>query len=184
MEFQGFGYRTSSRFADCVKIQVDGQKVTVSGPRVGPSIYRLWIIAQVILLWSTIPVLLLGLILWDWRYLVAIPGLLLLHYLVSALGAAVFWSLANSAACTSGKFPTVSFNVNEVKRVKIGAGWSRNGLWFVIPQFIPMVNTGAKDLTVSFEAPDGDSPKDVTYAIHLPSTEEAKDLTKLLNAGG
>jgi len=183
MNFQGFGYRTSSRFADCVKIQVEGQKITVSGPRVGHSTYRLWIIAQVILLWSTIPVLLLGLILWDWRYLVAIPGLLLLHYLVSALGAAVFWSMANMTACASGKFPTISFNVDEVKRVKIGAGWERNGLWFVIPQFIPLVNKGGEGLTVSFEAPDGDSPKDVTYAIQFPKTEDAKALAKLLGIG-
>ncbi len=181
MDFQGFGYRTSSRFADCVKVQVEGQKVTVSGPRVGPSIYRLWIIAQVILLWSTIPALLLGLILWDWRFLVAIPGLLLLHYLVSALGAAVFWSIANMAACASGKYPTVSFDVNEVKRVKIGAGWSRNGLWFVIPQFIPLVNKGGEGLTLSFEAPDGDSSKDVTYAIQFPKPEDTKALAELLD---
>jgi len=184
MNFQGFGYRTNSRFADCVKIQVDGQKVTVSGPRVGPSIYRLWIITQVILLWSTIPVLHLGLKLWDWRYLVAILGLLLLHYLVGFLGAGILWSFTNANECTSPKFPTVSFDVNEVKRVKIGAGWARDGLWFVIPQFIPLVNKWAEGFTVSFEAPEGDSPRDVTYAIHLPSTEEAKDLAKLLNAGG
>jgi len=91
--------------------------------------------------------------------------------------------MANMTACASGKFPTISFNVDEVKRVKIGAGWERNGLWFVIPQFIPLVNKGGEGLTVSFEVPEGDSPRDVTYAIHLPSREEAKALAKLLNAG-
>ncbi|GAI69464.1 unnamed protein product [marine sediment metagenome] len=183
MNFQGFGYRTNSRFADCVKVRVEDQKVTVSGPRVSSFIYRLWIIAQVVLLWSTIPMLLLGLLLWDWRYLVSIPGLYLLHYLVSALGAAILWSLANAGTCTSGKFPTVSFDVNEVKRVKIGAGWARNGLWFVIPEFIPLVNKVSEGVTVSFEAPDGDSPKDVTYAIQFSKTEDAKALAELLNTG-
>jgi hypothetical protein len=182
MDFQGFGYRTNSRFADCVKVQVESQKVTVTGPRIGASIYNFWIIVQIIQLWSTIPLLLLGLILWDWRYLIAIPGLLILHWLFSVLGASIFWSMANMTACTSGKYPTVSFDVNDVKRVKIGVGWARNGLWFVIPQFIPLVNTGAKDLTVSFEAPDGDLPKDVTYAIQFPKPEDAKALAELLSA--
>ena len=87
------------------------------------------------------------------------------------------------AACASGKFPTVSFNVNKVKRVKIGAGWARNGLQFVISYFIPLVNKGAKELTVSFEAPSGDSPEDVTYAIQFPKTEDAQALAKLLDTG-
>jgi len=183
MNFQGFGYRTNSRFADCVKVQVENQKVTITGPRVSSFVYRFWIIVQIILLWSTIPLLLLGLVLWDWRYLIAIPGLLIIHWLFGVLGAAVFWSLVNSAVCASGKFPTTSFNVDEVKQVKIGAGWARNGLWFVIPYFIPLVNKGAEGLTISFEAPSGDSPKDVTYAIQLSKTEDAKALAKLLGTG-
>lgn len=183
MNFQGFGYRTNSRFADCVKVQVDDQKVTVSGPRVGTSTYRLWIIVQVISLWSTIPMLFLGLMLWDWRYLVAIPGLLVLHWLFGVLGAAVFWSMANMTACVSGKYPTVSFNINEVKLVKNGAGWARNGLQFVIPYFIPLVNKGAEGFTISFEAPEGDSSRDVTYAIQFHKTEDAKELAKLISAG-
>ena len=100
----------------------------MAGPRVSIFSYRLWIIVQIILLWSTIPILLLGLIFWDWRYLAVVPGLLILHWFLGVLGAAIIWSLANMAACASGKFPTVSFNVNKVKRVKIGAGWARNGL--------------------------------------------------------
>ncbi|MFC1866093.1 hypothetical protein ACFLYB_05220 [Chloroflexota bacterium] len=31
MKFQGFGYRTNSRFADCVKVQVDHQDVEITG---------------------------------------------------------------------------------------------------------------------------------------------------------
>jgi len=181
MELQGFGYRTNSRFADCVKVKVEDQKVTITGPRVSVGVYNFWIIVQIILLWSTIPMLLLVLILWDWRYLVAIPGLLVLHWLFGVLGAAVFWSLANSVACTSGKYPTVSFNINEVKRVKNGAGWARNGLQFVIPYFIPLVNKGAEGFTISFEAPEGDSPRDVTYAIQFHKTEDANTLAGLLS---
>ena len=179
--FHGFGYRTSSRFADYIKIQVEDQKITISGPRVGPFVYRVWIAAQFILLWSIIPVLVAGIILWDWRYFVAIPGLYLLHYLVSILGAIILWSAANAFACMSPKFPTVSFDVNEVKRVKIGAGWARDGLRFVIPEFIPLLNIMAKGFAVSFEAPDGDLPRDVTYAVHMPSTNEAKELANLLD---
>jgi hypothetical protein len=181
MNFQGFGYRTNSRFADCVKVQVEDQKITVTGPRVSAFTYNFWITVQIVLLWSTIPMLLLGLILWDWRYLVSIPGLLIIHWLFGVLGAAVFWSMANMTACVSGKFPTVSFDASDVKRVKNGAGWARNGLQFVIPYFIPLVNKGAEGFTVSFEAPEGDSPRDVTYAIQFHKTEDAEALVKLLD---
>ncbi|MFC1866183.1 hypothetical protein ACFLYB_05685 [Chloroflexota bacterium] len=114
---------------------------------------------------------------------VVIPGLLILHWLFGVLGAVVFWSMANMTACASGKFPTIYFNVDEVKRVKIDAGWTRNGLWFVIPYFIPLVNKGAEGLTVSFEAPSGDSHDDVTCAIQFPKTEDAQALAKLLDTG-
>ncbi len=180
-DFQGFGYRTNSRFADCVKVQVENQKVTVTGPRVGASIYNFWIVVQIILLWSTIPLLLLGLILWDSRYLIAIPVLLILHWLFGLLGASICWSMANMTACISGKYPTVSFNIHDVKRVKKGAGWARNGLQFVIPYFIPLVNKGAEGFTISFEAPDGYSARDVTYAIQFHKTEDAQALAKLLS---
>ena len=114
---------------------------------------------------------------------VVILGLLIFQWLFGVLSAAIIWSLANMAAYASGKFPTVSFNVNKVKQVKISAGWARNGLWFVIPYFIPLVNKGAEGLTVSFEAPSGDSHDDVTYAIQFPKTEDAQALAKLIDTG-
>ena len=41
---------------------------------------------------------------------------------------------------------------------------------------------GSQGLTISFEAPDGDSSKDVTYAVQFPKSKDAKTLAELLGA--
>ena len=54
---EGYSYRTSSRFGSRVSVSIAGSKVTIIGPRVGVSTYRLWNIAQVILFWLIVPAL-------------------------------------------------------------------------------------------------------------------------------
>jgi hypothetical protein len=63
--FEAYSYRTSSRFGSRVEVSIDDGNVTVTGPRVGVLIHRVWIVAQVVLFWSTIPVLLAAALLWD-----------------------------------------------------------------------------------------------------------------------
>ena len=74
--FEVFGYRTSSRFASHLKVSVDSQTVSVTGPRVGVTIYRLWMVLQAVLLALTVPTLIVAIVLWDWRYLVTALALL------------------------------------------------------------------------------------------------------------
>jgi hypothetical protein len=178
--FQGFAYRTSSRFGDCVRLSLAGEMVTVTGPRIGAATYRLWIVTQAVLLALVLPALVIGLALWDWRFLVLAPALVIVHWAVGGLGAAVLWSAANGTACTTGRFPSVSFPLSAVKRVKIGRGWARKGLWLVIPYFVPLVNRMAEGHAVSFEAPGGGDSGDVVYCLHLPLQEEARALAAAL----
>ena len=77
--FEGYSYQTSSRFGSRVRVSLEGGMVSVTGPRIGVLLYRLWIVIQAILLWLTVPALLAALALWDWRYLVAAVGLLLVN---------------------------------------------------------------------------------------------------------
>jgi len=46
---EGYSYRTDSRFGSRVRVSVDSETVSITGPRVGVLIYRLWIAVQIVL---------------------------------------------------------------------------------------------------------------------------------------
>ena len=120
--FEGYSYRTSCRFGSRVKVSVDGETVSVTGPRVGVFTYRLWFSIQLVLLWLIPPVLLAGVPLWDWRYLVLASGTRRRPHPFGVIGVASFWELAIVSAVQSGSDQGVSFPLSAVKRVKIGHG--------------------------------------------------------------
>ncbi|MCP4541977.1 MAG: hypothetical protein GY832_33020 [Chloroflexi bacterium] len=179
--FEGYSYRTSSRFGGRAKIAVDGETVTVTGPRINVLVYRLWIATQTILLWAIVPALLSATILRDARYLVVVLVLGIAHWAVGTFGAVCFWELANVLAFSEGTMgETITFPMIAIKRVKIGGAWARNGLWFVIPHIIPMVNVLSQGGCVSFEAPDGKTGRDAVYALNMQTAKDAKILSRLL----
>ncbi len=179
--FEAYSYRTSSRFGSRVQVSIDDGVVTVTGPRVGRFTYRLWIVAQIILFWLIVPALLAAAVLWDWRYLALALALAVIHWAVGTFGAVSFWELANVNAFSEGsRGATVEFPLSAVKRVKIGRGWARNGLWLVIPLYIPGLNQMAEGYCVSFEAPDGETGRDGVYALHMQTKEIARSLEESL----
>ncbi len=179
--FEGYSYRTSSRFGGRSKISVDGAAVTITGPRIGAFLYRLWIAVQAIVLWAIVPALLAAMILRDTQYLVLALALVLVHWAVGTFGAVCFWELANVMAFSEGTMgETITFPLSAVKRVKIGGDWARNGLWFVIPQFIPLITMLSEGGCVSFEAPDGKTGRNAVYALNMQTAEDAKALSGLL----
>ena len=110
-----------------------------------------------------------------------ILALLFLHYAISGTGAIILWEGANVAAFTNNqKGDTETFKIADIKDIRIGKGWERKGLWFVIPYVIPMNNKISEGLCVSFEAPDSITGKDVVYAFLLHSKEETKNFINLL----
>ena len=180
MSFEGYSYRTSSRFGSRVKVSVDGRRVSVTGPRVGVLMYRLWIAIQVVLL-ALVVAALLAAVLWDWRYLVLGLALAVAHLAVGGFGAGCLWEGANLAAFAAGTMgQTTSFPVSAVKRVKIGHGWARNGLWLVILPYVAQINQLSEGRVVSFEAPDGDTGADAVYAFYMYTEEDAQTLVRLL----
>jgi hypothetical protein len=100
---------------------MDGGTVSVTGPRVGVLVYRLWLALQLVILALCIPAILAVLGLRDWRYLLLVPVLLILHWFVGVVGAAGLWELANMTAIGTGH-PTHTFPIGSVKRVRIGPG--------------------------------------------------------------
>jgi len=171
--FEGYAYRTSSRFGSWTRITVEGDTVSVTGPRVGVLAYRLWIVAQLLVLALVVPAMLVR----DWRYLLLVPGLLVAHWCVGVMGAAGLWEMANLAAIGAGH-PMHHFAVTSVKRVEIGPGWASNGLWLVILPYVDGINKMSEGHAVSFEAPAGDAPGDAVYAFHMHREEEAAELVR------
>jgi hypothetical protein len=182
--FGGYSYRTGSRFGSRVRVSVDDGMVAVTGPRIGALVYHLWIGAQVALFWSIPPALVAGAILWNWRYVATALVLAVVHWAVGTFGAVCLWELANVVAFMEGAVgQTAMFSVSTVKRVKIGRGWARNGLWLAIPLFVPGINRWAEESVVSFEAPDGETGRDTVYAFQMRTRQEASALAKLLESG-
>ncbi len=180
-KFEGYHYRTSARFGSRIDISIHKGSVSITGPRVGVGIYKTWISIQVVLLFLIIPAIILPIILGSPIYLLIILALLFIHYAISGTGAIILWEGANVAAFTNNKKgETETFQIADIKDVRIGKGWERKGLWFVIPYVIPIINKISAGLCVSFEAPDIVTGKDVAYAFLLHSKEEAKDLVALL----
>jgi hypothetical protein len=178
--FEVFGYRTSSRFASHLKVSVDSRTVWVTGPRVGVTIYRLWIALQAVLLVLTVPMLIAAVVLWDWRYLVTALVLVFFYWVISAVGAVALWEYQTFMAFDRGGYQTTSFPLSAVKRVKIGRGWARNGLWLILLPFIVSLNKASEGRVVSFEAPDDDTGKDAVYAFYMRIEDDPQDLARLL----
>ena len=162
-------------------VSVDATTVSLVGPRIAGTVYRVWTAVQVVVFWSIVPALLAALILWDWRLLVLAVVLGIAHWGIGGIGAAALWEMANLAAFVSGRAgERVSFPLSAVRDVRIGRGWARKGLWLVIPPFVAGVNKWAEGYCVSFEAPAGDEGREAVYALHMGTTENAQTLAGLL----
>ena len=71
--------------------------------------------------------------------------------------------------------------MSAVHDVRTGRGWARNGLRWVIPQFVPLVDRWAEGYCVSFEAPALDIAGEGVYALHMRDTDDARALAALLS---
>jgi len=179
MTFEAYSYRTSSRFGSRIRISVEGETVTVTGPRIEVFLYRFWIAITAVIFALSIFALLASLILLDWRYLVAVPLLLVLHLVFSGTGAGSFWEMKNLEAFDT-EYPATSFSVSTVKQIKIGRGWARKSLWLIILPYVSLINKVSEGRVVSFEAPDGQTGGDAVYAFYMHSDDEATVLAEAL----
>ena len=182
--FETYSYRVSARFGSRVQIVVRDDTVTVTGPRLSLTAYRLWIAVQAMILALVLLALLAALIFWDWHGLLAALLLLLMHLAASGFGAGCLWELANLTAFIEGaRGETVAFPVGTVKRIKVGSGWARKGMWLLILPYVAGINSLAEGFCVSFEAPDSETGREVVYALHMHTRADAQALAGLIERG-
>lgn len=176
-----YSYRTSSRFGSRVRITVEGQVVTITGPRLSLAVYRLWIAAQAVVLALVVPSLLLAVARLDWRLALLTLGLLGLHFAVGGVGAGCLWELQNVTDFVGGRRgQTVTFSLNTIQDVRVGEGWARRGMWLLLLPYYKGIDALGQGLTVSFLAPDGAGEGQRVYALQAPAPDEAQALAALL----
>lgn len=178
--FEGYSYRTSSRFGGRVTVSVKGDRVSVTGPRLAPALYRLWIAAQALLL-ALVPLALGAAVLrLDWRWGLATLVLLGVHCAAGGIGAGCLWELQNVTDFVNAtEGDTASFSTADVEQIKIGQGWARRGMWLLLLPYFKGIDMMAQGVTVSFVAPDGTTNGGV-YAIQLCTPEKAQALAEIL----
>jgi hypothetical protein len=111
--------------------------------------------------------------------------LLAAHGAEGGFGAGCLWELLNLIAFGEGTpGETATFLLNAVRRVKVGRGWARRGMWLLILLYAAGINSMSEGYSVSFEAPDGVTGRQVDYALHMHTPEDAQALATLLVEGG
>lgn len=176
-----YHYRLTGRFGFYVKVHVAGGELSISGARLSPGAYAFFIGGSVLLMLLSAVALLAAALWLDWRYLLVALGLFLGYYLFSLICAAGLYSLPDSGAMAEpGTLDKVTFPLASVRDVRVGPGWDRQGIGFVIFSFVKGVDSLAGAKTVSFLAPDPTMQRYVTYGMCAYTEQEAADLARKL----
>ncbi len=176
-----YHYRLTSRFGYYVKIHVTDSNVSVSGPRLSPGLYAFFIGVQVLLPFLTYVALLAAILYWNWRYLLPALGLYFAGAIFTLACAAGLWAWPDVAAIVApGTLDKVTVPLSSVRDVKVGPGWDRQGIGFVLGPMVGAVDKQAGNRTVSFLAPDPTTGRYVTYGVCAYTSEQAADLADRL----
>jgi hypothetical protein len=179
-----YHYRLASRFGYYVKIHVTDAEVSVSGPRLSPGLYAFFIGGQVLLTLLTYTALFATLVYWNWRYLLVAAGLFVGGFVFTLACAGGLWALPDVMAIAApGTLDKVTVPLASVRDVRVGPGWDRQGIKFVIGGMVKAVDAQAGDRTVSFLAPDPTTKRYVTYGVCAYTSEDAAVLAERLRGG-
>lgn len=177
--FDGYSYRVPGRMAGRVRMVVDGDRVSISGPRVPSVLYQLWIWFQALTLALVPAAIVAAAVKLDWRWLLAALGIFLISWTVSCIGAVAWPGLGELDYIEKGRFKAVEFPVTAVHDIKVGKGWSDGGIDVVLLPYKAGIDVMAGDKAISFFAPD-DEGRDVRYAIHMPADVDVAEVVSLL----
>jgi len=181
--FDVWSYRVQARYAGRARIVVahDGT-VSVAGPRVGATVYRVWIWLQSLTLALVPAALVWAAVRLDWRMLLVAIGLLLLSTGIMGIGAGIWPGAGEVKLVAEGSFEATEFPASAVADLGIGT-WATDGMEVALFHYKPMIDQLAKETAVTFTGPDG-SGHQVRYALQCFSKEDAQALQALLREKG
>lgn len=178
--FDAWSYRVQARFAGRVRAVVDGDTLTVAGPRVPFGLYAFWMWLHGLLMAAAPVVLVWGLVRLDWRG--ALAGVLVacLSFAISSLGAGLWPGFGETVLAGTGRFNAVEVPLSSVRDVELGT-WARDGMEIVLLPYKKPID-GLAGNAVTFRAPDGEGHL-VTYALQMFSPQEAAAFSTVLKEG-
>jgi hypothetical protein len=172
---EAYSFHTSSRFGGRVRVSAEDGLVSVTGPRMGVTVFRVWLTIQGGLLIITFSSFVAGLVLVDPWYLLLAAGSFALH-VWGCMGGTAVWGLMDLMG-----HETATFRVDEVNGYRKGAGWSRGAPRFLIPFYVLFIDKISPGPIVSFEAPDGKARGNVIYALMLWYEEDTVLIETMLD---
>ena len=178
--FDAFSYRVPGRLAGRSRLVVDGDTVSLAGPRVPYGIYAIWIWLQGLLLALVPAALVAAAVRLDWRWIVMTLAVFALGQVVSAVGAGIWPGLGETEYIERGRFRAVEFALAQVHDVRVGSGWADGGIDVVVMPVVNSIDKLAEGRAVSFFAPD-EVGRDVRYAFHFASDADASEFASLLS---
>jgi len=181
--FDVWSYRVQARYAGRARIVIasDGT-VSVAGPRVGATAYRIWIWLQTLTLAFVPAALVAAAVRLDWRWLLLGIGLLLLSTGVMGIGAGIWPGAGEVKLVAEQAFEATEFPATSINDLGIGT-WATDGMEVALFHYKPMIDQLAKDVAVTFTAPDGSGHR-VRYALQCFGKEDAQALEALLREKG
>jgi hypothetical protein len=171
---EAYSYHSNSRFGSRVKIQVENDIISVTGPRMSVSIFRVWLAIQGLLLTFSIIFVITGILFLSLRYILLSLGLFALH-VWGCMGGTAVWELFNLLG-----HETATFRVDEVEKFNRGMEWAKGINRLLIPFYVLTMNRISPGYIISFMAPDKKTGKNVVYALMLWNEEDALILESLL----
>lgn len=176
--FDGWSYRVQGRYAGRVRVVVEGDRLSIAGPRIPMGLYAFWIWLQGITL-ALVPVFVVwALVAWNWRPALGGVVTLVVSLLAMAIGAGVWPGFGETVLAGEGHFDAIEVPLERVTEVQVGSGWARDGMQTVVILYKAGIDQLAGN-AVTFRAPDGEG-HDVIYAIQMFSREDAEELAGLL----
>jgi len=176
-----YHYRTSSRFGEYVQLRVAEGVLRISGRRLDTGTYTFFIGLQVLLMALAPAALVSSAVSGTWWMALAGAVSFVAFFPASAAMAAGLWEGPGIAACQEpATLPRIEFPLEAVGDIRLGPGWSRNRLGWVVWPFVKPIDALAAGHAVSFEAPDPVTGRRVVYAMHFYNTEEAAQFVEAL----
>jgi len=183
-KMQAYSYRVQGRFGSVVDIEVDETNLSIIGSRLSPGLYNVWLYSQAVVLVAFVFALITSIATWSLIWLLVALGLFAIHGGIGGVGAGCLWELEKLIQFGEGqKGNEVTFEKPSIQDIKVGKGWARGSIAWIIAPYVPGINKMAKDMAVSFSAPDGILPGRTVYALHFRSKEDASKFRELISTG-
>ena len=174
INIEAYSYHTSSRFSGRVRVSVENGLITITGPRMGDLLFRLWLLFQGCLFILTMLTLVAGLVFLETLYSLIAVSFFFLHVFGCMLGTAI-WELMNLFGHESA-----TFHIEDVNGYTEDFKWYKYLENLLIPLYFIFITRISPGRIVSFEVHEKETTSHEVYSLMLWDDVNANTLKSLL----